>query len=240
MVASIVFVMAFAPIVVADCVPVTTPAKLPVKLAADPDTFPVTLPVTFPINVAVIVPATKLPDASRATIALAVFTAVAVVAVLSTLPAAVIVASIVFVMAFAPIVVADCVPVTTPAKLPVKLAAEPDTFPVTLPINAAVIVPAAKLPDASRATIVDGEFVDVAVVAALSTLPGVFMVASIVFVMAFAPIVVADCVPVTTPAKLPVKLAADPDTFPVTLPVKLDTMAAELDDVSVPVDVIVQ
>jgi hypothetical protein len=104
----------------------------------------------------------------------------------------VIVANIVFVMAFAPIVVADCVPVTTPARLPVKLAADPDTFPVTLPINAADIVPAVKLPDASRATIALAVLADVAVVAALSTLPGVFIVANIVFVMAFAPIVVAD------------------------------------------------
>src|SRR6266404_4614028 len=44
------------------------------------DALPVTLPVTLPIKFAVIVPAEKLPDASRATIAFAVLALVAVVA----------------------------------------------------------------------------------------------------------------------------------------------------------------
>ena len=43
----------------------------------------------FPLNVAVIVPALKLPEASRATIALAVFALVAVVAELGILAEAV-------------------------------------------------------------------------------------------------------------------------------------------------------
>jgi hypothetical protein len=59
------------------------------------DALPVTLPVTFPVKFAVIVPAEKLPDASRDTMAFAVFALVAVVAELATLPAVEIVASFV-------------------------------------------------------------------------------------------------------------------------------------------------
>lgn len=53
-------------------------------------------------------------------------------------------------------------PFVTVAALPVHEAEEPvvepedpDTLPVTLPVKAAVIVPAVKLPEASRATMVD-------------------------------------------------------------------------------------
>ena len=60
-----------------------TPVALPVRL---PVTFPVTLPVTLPVSAAVMVPALKLPDPSRRTIALAVFAFVAAFA--STAPAA--------------------------------------------------------------------------------------------------------------------------------------------------------
>ena len=38
----------------------------------------------------------------------------------------------------------------------------PDTLPVTLPVRAAVIVPAEKLPEASRATTLEAVFADVA------------------------------------------------------------------------------
>jgi hypothetical protein len=55
-------------------------------------------PVTFPVRFAVMVPAAKLPEPSRATIALFVFTAVAVVAELLTFPAVAIVASFVSTM----------------------------------------------------------------------------------------------------------------------------------------------
>jgi hypothetical protein len=55
-----------------------------------------------------------------------------------------------------------------------------------------VITPDENAPLPSRAIIELEVLAFVAVVAALSTLPGVFMVANIVFVMAFAPIVVAD------------------------------------------------
>ena len=66
-------------------------AALPVVLPEDP--------LTFPVRFAVIVPAVKLPLASRATIALAVFAEVAVVAELLTFEAVEIVASLVSTMA---------------------------------------------------------------------------------------------------------------------------------------------
>ena len=58
------------------------------------EALPVKLPVTLPLKLAVIVPAAKLPEASRATIALVVLATVAVVALLLTLPALLIVASL--------------------------------------------------------------------------------------------------------------------------------------------------
>ena len=67
-------------------------AALPVTF---PVTFPVRSPVTFPDIVAVIVPALKFPLASLATMELAVFALVAVVALFDTLPAVAIVASFV-------------------------------------------------------------------------------------------------------------------------------------------------
>ena len=70
-------------------------AALPV---VEPDD-PLTLPVTFPVSAAEIVPALKLPDVSRATIADAVFALVAVVAELLTFDAVEIVASFVSTMA---------------------------------------------------------------------------------------------------------------------------------------------
>jgi hypothetical protein len=48
---------------------------------------------------------------------------------------------------------------------------------VAVPLKAAVIVPAAKLPEASRATIVEAPLDAVAVVALLDTLPAVEIVA---------------------------------------------------------------
>ena len=68
--------------------PVIPPVTVPV-------TLPVRLPVTLPVKFAVIVPAVKLPLASRATIALAVLALAAVVAELLTLPAVLIVDSLV-------------------------------------------------------------------------------------------------------------------------------------------------
>lgn len=48
------------------------------------------------------------------------------------------------------------------------------------PVKLAVMVPAIKLPLASRATIADAVFASVAVVAALLTLPGVTIVANFI------------------------------------------------------------
>ena len=57
-------------------------------------------------------------------------------------------------------------------------------FPLAVPVSAAVIVPAAKLPEASRATIALAVFADTAVVAELLTFNAVEIVASLVSTMA--------------------------------------------------------
>jgi hypothetical protein len=81
--------------------------------------FPTTAPVWVPAVLAVIVPATKFPEASRATMALAVFRFVAVVALLATLPAVEIVANFVSTMAAAASMSALMIPeiVAEPARL---------------------------------------------------------------------------------------------------------------------------
>ena len=81
----------------------------------------------LPLNVAVIVPALKLPEASRKTIVEAVFAVAAVIVALFAW------------LVIVPAVVAD-------------VAVE------ALPDNVAVIVPALKLPEASRATIAEAVF----------------------------------------------------------------------------------
>jgi hypothetical protein len=171
---------------VADCVPVTSPPNEPVNDAEEPDTSPVTLPM----RAADTVPAEKLPEASLATMAEAVFKLVAVVAELLTFPAVEIVANFVSTMpALADtlelstepgaMTVADCVPVTSPLREPVKEAAEPDTFPVTFPVSAAVTVLAVKFPEASRATMAEAVLEAVAVVAELGMEDRVFVVPEI-------------------------------------------------------------
>jgi hypothetical protein len=57
-------------------------------------------------------------------------------------------------------------------------------LPDAVPVSAAVIVPAVKLPEASLATIADAVFALAAVVALLLTLPAVAMVASFVSTIA--------------------------------------------------------
>jgi hypothetical protein len=59
---------------VALCVPVTSPLRDPVKFVA---LVAVVAEVAFPLSVAVIVPAEKFPDPSRATMVEAVFAFVA-------------------------------------------------------------------------------------------------------------------------------------------------------------------
>ncbi len=54
------------------------------------------------------------------------------------------------------------VPPFSMATVPVTFAAVPDTFPVTLPVRFAVMVPALKLPEASRATMAEAVFAFVA------------------------------------------------------------------------------
>jgi hypothetical protein len=81
-------------------VPVNVPAAAVTVILADPSKLVplivravarVVAVLAFPVSAAVIVPAVKLPLASRATIALTVFALVAVVAELLTLPAVLIV-----------------------------------------------------------------------------------------------------------------------------------------------------
>ena len=70
------------------------------------------------------------------------------------------------------------------AAFPVVEPDDPLTLPVTLPVSAAEIVPALKLPDASRATIADAVFRLVAVVAEFETLDALEIVASFVSTIA--------------------------------------------------------
>ena len=101
----------------------------------------------LPDRVAVMVPALKFPDASRATIVLAVFTSVALDVTVK-------------VWADEPLNVAE------PDK-PVPDVASVRLFEtrVAVPLKVAVIVPALKLPEASRATMALAVFALVAVVA---------------------------------------------------------------------------
>src|SRR6266404_1116358 len=97
-------------------------------------------------SVTLIAPAEKPPVAVRFTIALAVL---ALVAALARTVAAATLAAV-----CPPTVlttVAPCVPVTSPARDPLKLVAV--VAVVALPLKLAVMVPAAKLPEPSRTTI---------------------------------------------------------------------------------------
>src|SRR5579863_10017000 len=127
----------------------------------------------LPVKFAVIVVALKLPDASRLTIAL--FVSALVAALANTVAAAT------FAAVCPPTkltTVALCVPVTSPASEPEKLPAL--VAVAALPFKLAVMVPAEKLPDASRNTIVLGLLLLVAVVAEFATLPAVEIVANFV------------------------------------------------------------
>src|SRR5204863_190066 len=130
-------------------------------------------------SVTLIAPAEKLPDALRLTIAFAVLALVAALA--RTVAAAT------FAALCPPIkltTVAPCVPVTSPDNDPEKLVAV--VAVVALPVKFAVIVPAEKLPDASRATIALAVFALIAVVAELATFPAVLIVANFVSTIAAA------------------------------------------------------
>ena len=117
------------------------------------------------------------PDALRLTIALAVF---ALVAALARTVAAATLAAVCPPTKLT--TVALCVPVTSPLKEPEKLVAV--VAVVALPFKFAVIVPAEKLPDASRVTIAFAVLALVAVVAELATFPAVEIVASLVSTIA--------------------------------------------------------
>jgi hypothetical protein len=81
------------------------------------------------------------------------------------------------------------VPVTSPVRaivLPVAraVAAAARVAALAVPVKSAVIVPAVKLPEASRATIADAVLADAAVVAELDTLEAVEIVANLVSAIA--------------------------------------------------------
>ena len=121
----------------------TSPANTPVKEPAD------VADVAAPISVAVMVPALKLPPASRMT---SVETVLALVAALARFAPAATLAAVT-----APTVattVALWEPVMSPVKVPVNAPADVAVaaLPVMLPTRFAVIVPAEKLPVASRLT----------------------------------------------------------------------------------------
>ena len=178
------------------------------------------VPLALPVKLAVIVPALKLPLASRATIAFTVFAFVAVVAELLTLLAVLIVdkfvsaiepANIAFVTFAAPIVVALPTDVTSPVKFALVV-----TFDA-VPVKVAVIVPAAKLPLPSLATIVETVFTFVAVVAELLTLPPVLIVASFVSTIAAEALIS----PFTIVPSTIIALVTTPDAIVVALPTEV-------------------
>jgi hypothetical protein len=125
--------------------------------------FPVVLldVVALPDREAVMVPALKLPEASRATIVEPVLAFVAFDATVN----------VEFPDWLAVKVAEPDRPVPETARVSVPLLTFAAVVAVlALPFNAAVIVPAEKLPEASRATIASAVFALVAVVAALGML----------------------------------------------------------------------
>jgi hypothetical protein len=117
--------------------------------------------VAFPLKAAVIVPAVKFPDASRATMVEAVFALVALdVTVNVELPDW---------LAVKEAEPDRPVPETAIVNVPLLTLAAVVAV-VAFPLNAAVIVPAVKFPEASRATMAEAVFALVAVVAALGIL----------------------------------------------------------------------
>ena len=140
----------------------------------------------LPLNrVAVIVPAVKFPEASRFTSVETVLALVPAFAV--TAPAATTAAVCPFTSETA---VADCVPVTSPAREPEKLVAvlpfKEFVASVALPAKFAVTIPAAKFPAASRVTMELAVFALAAVVAEFATFPLVEIVPSFVSEIAAA------------------------------------------------------
>lgn len=70
------------------------------------------------------------------------------------------------------------------AKFPVMVSPAFNTFPLASPVKEAVMVPAEKFPDPSRATMVLTVLLEVAVVAELATFPAVEITANFVSTMA--------------------------------------------------------
>ena len=145
------------------------------------------------------------------------------------------------------LVVAPTVPFMLIEAVPVKFVTVPldgvpnapplTRFPLAVPVKAAVIVPAEKLPEASRATMADAVFADVAVVAELLTFKAVEIVASLVstipaealmsaLTITPAAILVAFPTDVTSPVKLAFVVTL-PAVKPEAVPVMLVPTSAE-------------
>jgi uncharacterized membrane protein len=136
--------------------------------------------------------AVKLPEASRATIVLAPLEAEAVVLSFGIVPELITLAFIAVTFKLtAALPSNDTLAAVAPPEIwkflgVLSVAAEPEVLPVTLPVKLAVIVLAEKLPEASRATIVEAPFVAEAVVRAFNNVPVVMFDALVVSVVAEA------------------------------------------------------
>ena len=162
--------------------------------------------VAVPLKEAVIVPAAKLPEASRATIVLAPLAEAAVVLALFKVPEetevalsavraeplAVMTFAVKFPLASRATIVeaplAEAAVVLSLATVPVVIAVPLSVvIEAPEPVNVVAVIPAAaKLPEASRATIVLAPFVAAAVVRALIKVPLVMLDALVVSVVAEA------------------------------------------------------
>jgi hypothetical protein len=136
-------------------------------------------PVTLPVIGAVTVSPASVPTLVR----LDAVTLDARVAPLNV-PAAAVTVIAAVPSKFTPLIARAVCNAVAVAAFPVVEPDEPLTFPVTFPVSAAEIVPAEKLPDASRATMADAVFADAAVVAELLTFDAVEIVASFVSTIA--------------------------------------------------------
>ena len=230
-------IVIFAPPLKDVAVPVTSPLIAIVLAVAR-----VVAVDAFPLNAAVIVPAVKLPLPSLATIALAVFKFVAVVAELLTLSAVAIVANFVstipaealisastiapaeileLIVIFAPPLKDVAVPVTSPL-IAIVLAVSKVVAVVALPDNAAVIVPALKFPEAFLVTIALAVFALSAVVAVFGIFDRVLLEPLIVLLVSVAVFASVTSVPVTAgrvivfdPAIEVARTLIAPDALPV-------------------------
>ena len=110
----------------------------------------------------------------------------------------------------------------TDVTWPVKLALVVTVLAVlALPVNAAVMVPALKLPEASRATIAEAVLAFVAVVALLLTLSAVLIVANLVSTIAAEALMSAFRI---VPSRIIVEVTVPVSPVVITVPVTLGSV----------------